>query len=161
MKPNTVTSVHKEWCLLTMEYTIKNMPLQGPSIIYRLIWNAPQTFCKNQHSYTLDVSQALVTMATTIKELYVTPTIPSLLKLKKDVSRTVRSRAVAEETAEHLPCNKTHHNHMAALRYIKLTHGLVYELKKCAVEQRVNTTARHMTNKRETYLKIKKIINNK
>jgi len=60
-------------------------------------------------------------------------------------------RDVAEETAEHLACNKTHNNHMAALRYIKLTHGLVYELKKCAVEQRVNMTVRHMTSTRDVF----------
>ena len=47
--------------------------------------------------------------------------------------------------------NKTHHNHTAELRYIKLTHGLVYELKKCAVEQRVNMTASHMTSTRDVF----------
>jgi hypothetical protein len=52
---------------------------------------------------------------------------------------------VAEETAKYLACNKTQHNHMAALRYIKLSHELVYEPKKCAAEQRVKMTARHMT----------------
>ena len=62
-------------------------------------------------------------------------------------------RAVAEETAEHLACNKTHHNQMAALRYIKLTHGLVDELKKCAVERRVNMTARHMTSTQDVFSK--------
>jgi hypothetical protein len=113
----------------------------------------PPTFFKNQHSNTLDVSQALVTMATTIKELYVIPTLPSLLKLKQDVPCTVRSRAVDEETAEHLACNKSHHNHTATLQYIKLTHGLVYELNKCAVEQRVNTTVRHMTSTRDVFSK--------
>jgi len=62
-------------------------------------------------------------------------------------------RDVAEETAEHLACNKTHHNHMAA--HIKLTHGLVYELKKCTVEQRVNMTARHMTSTRDVFFVLK------
>jgi len=45
---------------------------------------------KNQHSYTLDMSQTLVTMATSIKELYVTPTLASLLKLKQKVPCIVR-----------------------------------------------------------------------
>ena len=48
------------------------------------------------------------------------------------------------------------HNHMAALRYIKLTHGLAYELKKCAVEQRVNMTARNITRKRDVFIYKKK-----
>jgi hypothetical protein len=62
-------------------------------------------------------------------------------------------QAVGEETAEQIVCNTTGHNHIAALRYMKLTHGLVYKLKKCAVEQRVNMIARHMTSTRVVFSK--------
>lgn len=49
----------------------------------------PRHFTKTSTATPL-MSQALVTMTTTIKELYVTPTLASLLKLKREVPCIVR-----------------------------------------------------------------------